>query len=173
MKLVGIGGGGDADDGGGVEEAFAGHGGGGQAGGQIVDIDVLFSESVGDIADDAAAVGAEEREEVLDRFSRLRGDIGIGLVVAIFSGLEMDEQATRFQGSERGLELFAGGRVDADEDDASELPREASKMGLMPVAAVVSDGLGEEINEAGLIVADDGEDVVGVHVCSLRKIRRT
>lgn len=73
----------------------------------------------------------------------------------------MDRQAFVLQIDQVGGERVGGGLGDLDVDDAGEVADELGHLAFEPVGVVAFDGVGEGLDEAGAVGADDGEDEGG------------
>lgn len=139
----------------GPEQRFTGHGRAFAAGLEFLNIDAVSGEGTGDLTDDAGPILAEEFEGGDRRWGA--GLCGWGVRGQADAKLLVDEPAQSL--SERGLTL--GG--DAGTDDAGELATEPCEPAFEPVAVVLGDGGGQEIDEARAVRADDRHDERGVH----------
>lgn len=133
------------------EERLPGHGGAFAGGGQFLDVGTGAGEGLGNFANDAGTVEADEVEG---------GEAAGGWRLEAI-GTTDDGEGLRGEAGKIADERRLGGGGDFDSDDAGELAAEAIHATLEPVAAAAGDDAGEEFNETGTVWADNCEDEHG------------
>ena len=127
------------------------------AGGQIFDIDLAFGKKPREGVDDARMI---ER----DHINRIGQQIAPGGPLA--GALAENRQAKlALQFGQRIFDLGEGVPLAFDQEHRGEFAAEYRHAAVFDVAALLQDGLGEQVDDAGVVLAQGGDHEVGLLGC--------